>query len=328
MNNKNLLIKITTIYPIINVDESKENGLEDLIIELSKLKNEVYLCLNKYGKVFLNFKFVEETYCPEFNNKHDLYLVIESTTEINIQKIAEQFESNSEIEKQIKPKELVLAYFRLLYNAQLCHFLKFTQISHPGTLWLGEGFVYLNNKQIDKVEGISSTLFEHNYLKDSWPSKTNVSIIQVWNYILNKTTLFEKFSSTKIERALSSFTYLFSDSYHKDIPVALFWSLSGLEALFVDGDVGITQQLNDKIQVFLGEIETDKKRLKKLYNFRSSLIHGGMSIPIKDAIINDEKHLDELYEMNTFASIILVSSLQKIIKNNLTELKSIIIILN
>ncbi|WP_278035570.1 HEPN domain-containing protein [Flavobacterium nitratireducens] len=138
---------------------------------------------------------------------------------------------------------------------------------------------------------------------------------------MNKTTLLEEFSRTKIERALNSFTYLFSDSYHKDIPVALFWSLSGLEALYVEGDTGITQQLNDKIQVFLGEIETDKKRLKKLYNFRSSLIHGGMSIPIKDAIINDEKHLDNLYEMNTFAIIILVTSLQKIIKNNLTELK-------
>lgn len=216
---------------------------------------------------------------------------------------------------------MAIAYYRLLYNAQLGHFLKFTQISHPGTLWLGEGFVYLYHKQIDKVEGISSTLIEQNYLKDSWPSKTNVTIIEVWNYIMNKTTLLEEFSRTKIERALNSFTYLFSDSYHKDIPVALFWSLSGLEALYVEGDTGITQQLNDKIQVFLGEIETDKKRLKKLYNFRSSLIHGGMSIPIKDAIINDEKHLDNLYEMNTFASIILVTSLQKIIKNNLTELK-------
>ena len=78
--------------------------------------------------------------------------------------------------------------------------------------------------------------------------------------------------------------YSFSNNYHNDIPVALFWSLSGLEALFVEGDTGITQQLNDKIQIFLGEIESDKRRLKKLYNFRSSLIHGGMNIPIKDAI--------------------------------------------
>ncbi|MCP9762018.1 hypothetical protein [Lacihabitans soyangensis] len=317
----NLPLRLTTVYPLNNLGERKKNRLEDFINDLLSINNEVYLQLNIYGKIYLNFKFVKKVDFPEFGNKHELYLVIESTAEIDFHKISEQIEFNSELDKQIKPEQLVLPYFRVLYNAQLRHFLKFTQISHPGTIWLGAGFVYLYDKLIDKVEGISSILEENDFLKDAWPEKTTVKIIEVWNYILNKTTLLEKFSSTKIERALCSFTYLFSDSYHSDIPVALFWAISGLEALFVEGDTGITQQLNDKIPVFLGEIETDKKRLKKLYNFRSSLIHGGLSIPIKEAIINDEKHKEELYEMSTLSSFILVASLQKIIKNDLKELK-------
>ncbi len=318
-----LPIKLTTIYPILNLGQNLLKGFDILVKELTETNKKFYLPLNIFGNIYLKFSFESKINFIDFtkNDKTELYLIIESDIEININKTYELIASNSNLSLDVKPEHLVLGYFRIQYNSQLKNFLKFTQISYPGTLWLDNGFVYIYNKKTDNVEGISSILSESFYYDEQWPEKINIEIIQVWEYVLNKTNLLEKFSSTRIERAICSFTHLFSKNYHEDIPISLFWALSGLEALFVEGEVGITQQLNDKIQVFLGELIDNKKRLKNLYNFRSSLIHGVLSIPMKDAIIDDEKHLDDLYKMNTFAATILVTSLQKIIQTGLTELK-------
>jgi len=50
------------------------------------------------------------------------------------------------------------------------------------------------------------------------------------------------------------------------------------------------------------------------------LIHGGLNIPINDTVFENEKYQMELYEMNAFAAIVLVASLQKIIINDMREL--------
>jgi hypothetical protein len=336
--------KIKTIIPLLNVAESRTNGLDRLIIDLEKNSNKIELPIKHFGNAKLRFNFSDKILRNDFDKKknYEQFLTIDSELDLDLLKIAEdsKMESNGDgdipIELYEKIKEtipdfspkwndfpqviIVPVAYKLFHNTYLKHFLRLTQIAHPGTLWLDDANVYMNDSQIEGIKGFTSILFEYNFKSNNWPPIMDMSISQVWNYVISKTTILDEFSKNEIERALNAFSYIFSRHYIDNVPVSLFWTISGLEALYVKGEVGITQQLNEKIQVFLCDIEEDKKRLKRLYNYRSSLIHGGLNIPINDSIFENEKYQMELYEMNAFAAAVLVASLQKIIAKDLTEL--------
>lgn len=336
--------KIKTIIPLLNVSECRTNGLDKLIIDLENNSDKIELPIKHFGNAKLRFNFSDKISRNDFDKKknHELFLTIDSELDLDLFKIAEdaKMETNGdgdipiELYEKIKktipdfspkwndfPQVLMVpVMYKLLHKTYLKHFLRLTQIAHPGTLWLDDAKVYLNDSQIEGIKGFTSILFEYDFKSNNWPPIMELSISQVWNYVKNKTNILDEFSKNEIERAFNAFSYIFSHHYIDNVPVSLFWTISGLEALYVKGEVGITQQLNEKIQVFLGDIEEDKKRLKRLYNYRSSLIHGGLNIPMNDSIFENEKYQMELYEMNAFASAVLVASLQKIISKDLTEL--------
>lgn len=314
-------LELTTVFPIQNTIDYDTKNFNNLITELTNISGEINLPLGPFGNIPVSFYLTDSFASRKIkkrNGKKSRFLVIETKTEIDLKKVIE--ESDIKTPFNIKPEFIIPSYYKLIHKKCITHFLYMTQIAYPGSLFLDEAMVFSGDKQIDKINGISSVLFEYDFENNKWPNFETLSIKDVWNYVINKTTILKEFSNSRIERALNSFTYLFSENYHDSIPVSLFWALSGLESLFVVGEAGITQQLNDKIQTFLGNITENKKLIKKLYNYRSSLIHGDLSIPINNGLMNNQQHDLELYDMNSLASIILVASLQKIIKNNITEL--------
>lgn len=335
--------KIKAIFPLLNLAESKENGLDKLILDLEQNSGKINLPIEHFGKAKLNFSFSEAVEPNDFGKeKYEKFLIIDSELDLDclaIEKKAnikpsgegdmpiELYERLKATIPDIPPKWNVLPGFvmvpvayKLFHNTYITHFLRMTQIAHPGTLWLDKANVYLNDSQVEGIKGFTSILFEYDFKTNTWPKLQDISICQVWDYVTTKTNILREFGKTEIERAINAFSYIFSNHYIDNVPVSLFWTISGLEALYVRGEVGITQQLNDKIQVFLGDIKENKKKLKRLYNYRSSLVHGALNIPINDSLFEDEKYQTELYEMNAFAATVLVATLQKIIKNNMSEL--------
>lgn len=336
--------KIRTIFPLLNLTESKENGLNELILDLEQNSDKIKLPIEHFGEAKLKFSFSEVAQPNDFGveKKHEMFLIIDSELDLDCFAIAsdtniktqgegdlpmELYEKIKETIPNFSPKwsdlpnvVMVPITYKLFHNKYITHFLRMTQIAYPGTLWLDNANVYLNDSQIEGIKGFTSILFEYDFKANSWPKLYDISISQVWDYVTTKTNILKEFSKTEIERALNAFSYIFSKHYIDNVPISLFWTISGLEALYVRGEVGITQQLNDKIQVFLGDIKENKKRLKKLYNYRSSLVHGGLNIPINDSLFEDEKYQMELYDMNAFAATVLVATLQKIIMNDMTEL--------
>jgi hypothetical protein len=336
--------KIKTIIPLLNLPESRANGLERLIEDLENNSNKIELPIKHFGNAKLTFDFTDKISRNDFDDKksYELYLTIDSELDLDLFKIAGDAKMESKgdgdipIELYDKIKEtipdfspkwndfpqvfMVPVAYKLFHNTYLKHFLRLTQIAHPGTLWIDDANVYMNDSQIEGIKGFTSILFEYDFKSKNWPPMIDLSVSQVWDYIVKRTTILDEFSKNEIERALNAFSYIFSRHYIDNVPVSLFWTISGLEALYVKGEVGITQQLNEKIQVFLGDIKADKKRLKRLYNYRSSLIHGGLNVPINDSIFEDEKYHIELYDMNAFGAAVLVASLQKIISKDMTEL--------
>lgn len=139
-----------------------------------------------------------------------------------------------------------------------------------------------------------------------WYSKHNISI--------------RRRSSSKIDRALNVFSYNFT--YNRmNTESALIWSLIGLECLFCDGD-GKSKQIHDKAQVLFGDMISFKDKLKKLYGFRSRLIHGKMDIPPNqfDMFSNRLDYHEELDKYATLACLLLTYTLLDMILRNATAL--------
>jgi hypothetical protein len=182
-----------------------------------------------------------------------------------------------------------------------------------------KGLFLRDDKYYHDVETLSSNLVSVVYEKNvTWPHTDRLSLITVWNYVKNKTCILTKRSETKIENGFNAFSYLVENN--SDNMQSLFWAMSGIEALYADGEIGIGYQIDLKAKLFLGEPKENKKLLKKLYNFRSEFIHGGMKIPISNGWFSDDSQDEydfEFYDMVCLATRLLTATLQMIIKRDL-----------
>ncbi len=99
----------------------------------------------------------------------------------------------------------------------------------------------------------------------------------------------------------------------------LFWCMLGIETLYAKGNQGIGEQIRQKVKTILGEPKEFKKKITKLYEYRSKLIHGDLDFPAKFSDetydIYDASHLDYL----GFAISILLSSIQVLIANDIDK---------
>jgi hypothetical protein len=131
----------------------------------------------------------------------------------------------------------------------------------------------------------------------------------------------DEISSSKLSRGLYAFTHLYQTNSEIE---NLFWSMVGIEALYVSGNTGISEQIRKKAQIFLGEISEFKKRLTAMYEYRSGFMHGSKNFPslfhIHDALENYDKFLEDFGNAVDVASSLLIATLQKMAKMNLDDL--------
>ena len=97
----------------------------------------------------------------------------------------------------------------------------------------------------------------------------------------------------------------------------LLWSLVGIEALYTEGQGSLLQQVKEKSQVLLGKQEQHKKKMSRMYDFRSRFVHGDLDFSGKRPAYENEDHREhnkELMETICFAEAILVASLQRLVE--------------
>lgn len=88
---------------------------------------------------------------------------------------------------------MVPVAYKLFHNTYIKHFLKMTQIAYLGTLWLDNAKVYLNDFQIEGINGFTSILFEYDFKSNSWPKLYDISIRNVWEYVTKRTNMLSTF---------------------------------------------------------------------------------------------------------------------------------------
>lgn len=197
-------------------------------------------------------------------------------------------------------------------------------LARPGTLEVGDSQLFINNSRSAWDNRLVNSLtFAVEYARrTSWPQVKNLDIEATWQWV-QRNNLLDSFGTTPVERAFNAFTYLFEHP-SKDRVTSLFWALVGVEALYAKGASGVQQQIFEKTQVLLGNRETFKKHLSKMYQLRSRFVHGDLPFPGQfytyDATPEFEKFTDEVAQATELATAVLIASLQRLIEQDWNNL--------
>ncbi len=178
---------------------------------------------------------------------------------------------------------------------------------------------------IDEIHSLTCESFVHSIdfiikstEKLKWPKLKTLKIadsIAWWEKYRNA---LDGISENKIGRAINAYSQLFNSRGGSDDSAKLFWTLVGIEAIYVVGNSSLQDQVNRKSQIFLGERQEFKKTFSKMYDYRSRFVHGDLNFENKCFMDSEktENHLVDFWGHRDFAISILVGTLQNLILEN------------
>lgn len=171
------------------------------------------------------------------------------------------------------------------------------------------------NEVLNTSDSIISDLifaYEHSE-KIKWPNLDKLDINDVIESFNFNNYSLEGISKNDFQRAINSFSHNFFNLFDKSTDI-LFWNMVGIEALLAKGNKDIQSQIKEKSSLILGEPTEFKKKLTRLYEYRSKFIHGELNFPPKFS--SDYESFDnDYFDYMSFSSSILLSLIRNMIKN-------------
>lgn len=161
--------------------------------------------------------------------------------------------------------------------------------------------------------------------KYQWPKVSYLPVNIAKEVLHDNWPAFENISKNRLQRALNAFSYFFHDNLLDNSHIDLFYSLIGLEALYVSGKENIQKQVDLKSQLLLGPRTVFKKKFSELYDFRSRYIHGDLNFTNKfcvgDHIDDAYVHKENSFDHSSLGILILLSSIQKHLELKKSEIE-------
>jgi hypothetical protein len=151
--------------------------------------------------------------------------------------------------------------------------------------------------------------------KIEWPSVISPKLQKTLNWLRKFEINLHSSSKSPAGRAINAFSHIFSYELFETDSAKLFWCLLGIEALFASNNNGIMEQIRQRIQIVFGEPKEFKRKINKLYEFRSRLIHGDLDFPAKFSEDVDNYEY-EYWDYVSFATSLLMSSIKTLIIND------------
>ncbi len=196
-------------------------------------------------------------------------------------------------------------------------------VAMPGIFDLNSGYVLQDDVLYARLPRMQTNLEESLLVSQrmNWPPLEWLELPSVWSWLSQDDGFTSRFSSRPLGRALCAFSFLMSErpwaaAYISD----LLWSMIGLEALYGRGNVDMTNQIVEKTQLFLGPQKDFKIDVKKMYHYRSRLLHGDLDFPSAHSGDSDDDFINESSRAASIAAAILVSTLQRMARQNLHAL--------
>jgi len=213
----------------------------------------------------------------------------------------------------------------ILYKQFIRRLLIYFNLAAPGAFYTQQGYVTTTNKEkkeTEKFSAIVSLIPESLHLLDSlkWPTVKRISLLEFYPWIRKYNKALQGISTTKIERALNCFSYLFHHSFAEQSASDLFYSLMAVETFYADKSDSIMKQVDRKSQIVLGSRSESKNIFKQMYDFRSRYIHGDLDLPNAeyDYITEESEkeiygpHMDPLSKHTGLAMFMLIATIQKL----------------
>lgn len=197
-----------------------------------------------------------------------------------------------------------------------------TNLAKPGSLISSKGIVSVNNIHLMEIYEFAFPIFEAFDLTYG-PTYPEIPFLKTSEIRINLKSLGVSFYSdtySKLELALNYLTYVLSPNLSD--PERLVYNLIALETLFTSSSYSISEQLNEKVQLYLGEIGDQKKAIKRMYDVRSRFLHGNLQIKPYFLYDNtmENKIEDDIHDSLLVASKILIRTIQKMIIEKRIEL--------
>ncbi len=289
-----------------------DNMFQQMLEELNDMETEM-LINNKETKVKLK---IEKK--AEFN----IFLFIR----MNINRIEYKYEVEKEFEEEDKDIIELIHIEKIMddFYQQIQNFKIAVNISYPGLLEIRETETYINNKHYKySNKPLSSLLIsvtEAN--RDEWPKINIINISKSWNWLKHRKGFIKGMSTNSIERALSALTYIYDCYSYED----LFYSIIGIEAIYVRSKQGILEQIKEKSKAIFGEPKDYMKRLKYMYNVRSRFMHGELNFPPRYCPYNDTQEFIQFEDKEylnalNMAQALLITSIQQFVLINTEEIE-------
>lgn len=180
--------------------------------------------------------------------------------------------------------------------------------------------IVINGKQFIGMTEYVGSAFNQTY--DSmnelqWPALDTLTLDQVLSWIENNDIHLNLISDSSTSRAVMAYSHLFNYSLRETESAFLFWCMLGIEALYATGSNNILNQIHTKIYLVFGEPQQFQKKLKKLYEYRSRLIHGDLNFSAKFHMGFGDQKL-EYQDYVGFAASLLICSIKRLISKNLS----------
>ena len=209
---------------------------------------------------------------------------------------------------------------------QIQNFKIAVNISYPRLLEISTIETYINDEHYNSSSKPLSSLLisvtEAN--RDEWPKINIISINKTWNWLKQRNGFIKGMATNSIERALCALTYIYDCYSYED----LFYSMIGIESIYVRSKEGILQQIKEKSKALFREPKDYMKRLKHMYNVRSRFIHRELNFPPRYcpegngntqefSQFADKEYFDSL----NMAQALLIASIQQFVLTDTEEIK-------
>lgn len=220
----------------------------------------------------------------------------------------------------IEPESKI--YFVLDEFKDLINRLLFSiNIARPGAITTDDGVLLCDGIFFQYIESLKPPL--RDFVPENLPSMFDLDINQTWSWFDSYCKIRgRKRSSSKFERALHAYSYLFKQKEFSSDPEKILWSMLGIEALYANDSVEIVRQIKENMPKEVGHVFS-RKKIDKLYNYRSRFMHGNKELCFNSDIMNDfsEDYTQELKLAQAANEItyILTYSLQKMIQAEFSE---------
>lgn len=320
MNN---LLNIQINVPLVPIYKSEKHYLvyaQEANQEFLELDKEFNLQIPEIGEFEISISCPEDVY-SDFPRSFIFEINISHNFKSEIIRASKYYESDDEEKLQTFTYQTIEEF-----KIKIINILVLTNIAKPGAIKTRQGEIITHGEiSIDHIVSFPQLYSIHRETLDlvkenKWPILKNLEFEKVFRWFSSNNFSLERCSTNRTERAINAFTYLFRDNL-SGLVFDLYWSIVGIEILYCESNGALAEQINSKVPILLGELKEFKNKLKKMYNFRSRLIHGDINIPPQYLVEPDEENFkitfeDDLFNSTVLAVSILTATLQTMVIKN------------